>query len=344
MKRFVAACMTACLLMMMVPVIHHAKADQQFSDVKEEYFAFKEISYLTDKNIIKGFPDGTFKPSQTVTKRQAAVILARSLELDLTNVEDQGFEDVSKRTSGYAEISALTELGVIEKEDNFEPGSPLLRSEMAKWLKKAFDFEGAFLGHIFDVKDQELLPYVEALAAIGITVIPSDTGSFRPEMAVTRAQLVIFMTRVLEPSYRVSVPSAKYLMPELEFLMSKEEVKNKMTGYTLVGDRADGENSWMLTYSDYTLQMDNQNYTLNLLFKDNKLVSIFLNNNSSSDYEYLSADYKKAIDNQAKLLSEEIPFPMEKLDFEQAYFYTWRQNSVGYMLNSPGDISIYYTK
>ena len=46
-----------------------------FSDVSTDYWAHDYIEGLAKANIISGFPDGTFKPNDPVTRAQFAAIL-----------------------------------------------------------------------------------------------------------------------------------------------------------------------------------------------------------------------------------------------------------------------------
>ena len=52
---------------------------------------------LASRGIVKGFEDGTFKPSQSVTRGQMAKVLAMTLELDIENVKNPGFKGCSGR-------------------------------------------------------------------------------------------------------------------------------------------------------------------------------------------------------------------------------------------------------
>lgn len=47
----------------------------KFKDVEESRWSFKAIDYVTDKGYMKGFPDGTFKPSEPLTREQMAQVL-----------------------------------------------------------------------------------------------------------------------------------------------------------------------------------------------------------------------------------------------------------------------------
>src|SRR5690606_33462136 len=101
-----------------------------------------EIDYLVNRNIIRGYPDGTFKPSQTVTNAQAAVMVARALKLNVSNRPNPNYRDVTPKTSGYYEIAALVDEGILPKANQFKPGSAITRASMARILTRAFKLSG----------------------------------------------------------------------------------------------------------------------------------------------------------------------------------------------------------
>ena len=61
--------------------ISPAPAVQSFPDVNPGFWAFREIEALADSGITTGFPDGTFRPTDPVTRAQMATFLARALGL-----------------------------------------------------------------------------------------------------------------------------------------------------------------------------------------------------------------------------------------------------------------------
>ncbi|WP_442596575.1 S-layer homology domain-containing protein [Neobacillus sp. D3-1R] len=54
----------------------HAE-DIQFNDVKKESPIYETISWAVEKNLVKGYPDGTFKPNNVLTESQFAAIMSR---------------------------------------------------------------------------------------------------------------------------------------------------------------------------------------------------------------------------------------------------------------------------
>ena len=61
--------------------ISPAPASQTFPDVNPGFWAFQEIEALAASGITEGFPDGTFRPTNPVTRAQMATFLARALGL-----------------------------------------------------------------------------------------------------------------------------------------------------------------------------------------------------------------------------------------------------------------------
>jgi len=62
-------------------VISPAPASPTFPDVAPGYWAYQEIEALAAAEITTGYPDGTFRPTNPVTRAQMATFLARALGL-----------------------------------------------------------------------------------------------------------------------------------------------------------------------------------------------------------------------------------------------------------------------
>lgn len=58
-------------------------ARQAFTDVPPDHPLYNEIQRGAFYGIIKGFPDGTFKPDQPVTRAETAAIAVRAFERNL---------------------------------------------------------------------------------------------------------------------------------------------------------------------------------------------------------------------------------------------------------------------
>ena len=198
-KAALAASVATSAMVVLAPVNSDA-APATFPDLLSSSDHYQPVLNLTARGIIKGFPDGTFKPNRSVTRGQAAKIIALVTELDTKNVTDPGFTDVSKNDEYYGAIAALAKKGILigYKEDNtFRPNEKLTRGQMSKIITMAFDFaEAAKYDNKFtDVSQQNgYKGFIQTLISHKITNGTTAT-TFSPIAHVTRGQLASFVVR-----------------------------------------------------------------------------------------------------------------------------------------------------
>lgn len=175
-----------------------AKNEVKFKDVPKSHWAYESVLDMTNKGIVSGYPDGTFKPNNSVTRGQTAIFIGRALKLDTKGAKNPGFSDVNSKTSGADYIFSLTNQGVFSKSKKFNPNSPLTRAQMSKVIVEAFDIK-VVKGKTFkDVpKNHWAADYISTMAATGITSGKTKT-TFDPNSPVTRVQMVAFIDRTLD--------------------------------------------------------------------------------------------------------------------------------------------------
>lgn len=198
-KTGIFSILLALVLMLAVPFNASAAA---FNDVKGDFWASYEINRLVSKGLIKGYEDNTFRPQENVTRAQAAVTLARVLNLDTTQESKIEYEDVSKDYYAYKEIAAVTNADIMQgSEGKFNPDEALTRAQMATILAKAFDLKGNGTAAFADVaKDHYAYEAIDALYANKITT-GTEQNTYNPEQPTTRAHFVAFISRVLDNQY-----------------------------------------------------------------------------------------------------------------------------------------------
>ena len=160
-----------------------------------------QIEYLVDKGIIQGFPDGTFKPTNNVTRLQAVQMILNGLGVDVENYNapDPGFDDVNPNSYGYEYIAAAVDIGFIKgKADNtFDASGNLTRAQLAVILVSAYDLEGTYDGGFSDVPEGHWAhEVIGTLAANGIVQGYPD-NSYKPNEAVSRQHYSVFLYNVL---------------------------------------------------------------------------------------------------------------------------------------------------
>ena len=85
-----------------------AFAQNAFSDVPSDHWAYDAVSQLAARGIVEGYPDGTFKGKRTLTRYEYAVIVARLLPYISENggINPNAFVKKSD-LNGYAKLSDI---------------------------------------------------------------------------------------------------------------------------------------------------------------------------------------------------------------------------------------------
>ncbi len=210
MKKLFLVLMSVFLIFSLVPITQAQTTS--FKDVPESYVFYEEIQYLVDFEIISGFEDGTFKPNQSVTRGQAAIMLGRSLGLD-GQTKRTVFSDVPATSvaSGYIQEAYEWDIITGYPDGTFRPNEPVTRGQMAILLSRAFDLEiwADFKGNtdanvtFADVSPTSAAyPFIGLLVNAGITYGYTD-NTFKPDQAVTRGQFAAFISRTYDYMFEI---------------------------------------------------------------------------------------------------------------------------------------------
>lgn len=203
---------------------------KSFKDISKNYIYRDIINEMSDKNIISGYEDGTFKPNETITRKHAAALINRAVGLPKIEVFKQP-SDLSTKNAYYDDLKALLEADLLEVDGkgNINPNEPLKRSEMAKILVVAFNLTGSTTKSFTDVSStHEFYSYINTLYANNITT--GDNGKFMPEKTLSRAHFSVFMSRAMEDDTEIE----------------KEQIKDSEENYVIV-DKGNGQSTVVYT-------------------------------------------------------------------------------------------------
>ncbi|MGI5911884.1 MAG: S-layer homology domain-containing protein [Syntrophomonadaceae bacterium] len=108
-----------------------ATASSSFSDVTPQDPNLIYIQYISQLNLIKGFPDGTFHPREGLTRAQAAVVLAQAAKLYTPAVSATPFSDLPVDHWAAPYITAAARAGYIQgfPDGSFRPDEQLTRAQ-----------------------------------------------------------------------------------------------------------------------------------------------------------------------------------------------------------------------
>lgn len=176
-----------------------------FPDVKQ--YA-DEINYLAERNIIRGYTDGTFRPANSLTRLHAVQILLKARGITDFTAPDPNLTDMKPTSYGYAEVAKAVELGIISGKIGadgtryFDPSSYLTRGQMAKVIVEAAKLPKQQTTLFLDVLPTDgFHDYIATLAAERITGGYED-GTYRPANRISRQHFAVFIARMLDDRFK----------------------------------------------------------------------------------------------------------------------------------------------
>lgn len=183
---------------------------QAFIDVPVGAPFFHEISWLSNSGITTGYPDGSFRPQESVQRDAMAAFLFRKAGSPAGFVPPaiSPFRDLAPGDTFYKEITWLASKRITTGYDDgtFRPGTPVSRDAMAAFLYRyATTLAGApaypapATAPFSDVRPGDAFHREVSWAhAAGITTGYPD-GSFRPGAPVSREAMAAFLYRLTNP-------------------------------------------------------------------------------------------------------------------------------------------------
>ena len=171
---------------------------EPFPDVPESSVHREAVVELAAAGIIQGYPDGTFRPSQGVTRGQMSTFLARALDLDAPGESE--FTDVDASHPHHDGIHAVHEHGIVQgyPDGTFLPEQDVRRDQAASFIANGFGLEGGSTTHFTDVPADN--PHVEGIDALYQHDVTQGCGDaiYCPGDSLRRDQAATFLYRAID--------------------------------------------------------------------------------------------------------------------------------------------------
>jgi S-layer homology domain len=103
-----------------------------------------EVHLMASKLLVKGKAEGQFKPQDSISRVELAVLLTRALSITSTKTYNNRFSDVKGTEWFTNEFMASVEAGIIKGRTatTFDPNAPVSRQEAAAMIKRSMDYVG----------------------------------------------------------------------------------------------------------------------------------------------------------------------------------------------------------
>ena len=188
-----------------------------FKDVNDKYWAKPNIDILVGKGGIAGYPDGTFKPANTITAGEF-------VKIALYLLPDVKIENVITGSDWYKPYAEKAiEAGIVPDGmfDSKTWKQPIPRQKMAVISIKV----ATALGEDMNIENREALEkkfsdydkicqYCKesVINAVGKGIVGGyPDGTFKPEGSATRAEAAAMLVRVIDASQRLAVGATEEL-------------------------------------------------------------------------------------------------------------------------------------
>ncbi|MCM3760149.1 S8 family serine peptidase [Alkalihalobacillus oceani] len=169
-----------------------------FTDVQDDEWYAEAIYELVNQEIIQGYPDDTFRPSQTITRGEAAVMMTRALQLETSPYVGE-FLDVRRQSYAADYIQTMVDQEIFQgySDGSFRPHTAIPRGEVAVILNRSFEFAPDSRVIFPDVPPRYFAAEDIAVVAGADVAFGRPDGNFQPRTAVTRAEFAVFLSRAL---------------------------------------------------------------------------------------------------------------------------------------------------
>ncbi len=202
-----------------------------FSDVSTNHWAKDFIGELSARQILEGFPDGTFRPDAPVTRAQFAAMLRKAFTKGKIR-QGIAFKDVSTRYWAYSAIRDVYQMGFFNAfvGKDFNPTQSLSRLDILVALAQGLNYQPSgstdtILSVYSDATNisSEHRSLIAGLTQRGIVVNYPDVNLLNAERVATRSEVSALLYQALYSTGKVANISSQYVVGQQQQQIAVEE-------------------------------------------------------------------------------------------------------------------------
>lgn len=175
---------------------------KSFNDVKNDRWSYQAISEVTEAGYISGYSDNTFKPSDNITRVEAASIINNYLVKNNRITEDyttNNFSDVPENAWYIQAVNNVSALGIVKGDEfgRFNPDKTLSRAEMVSIINRMENYQNKGTYSFWDVNSNEWYAKDVQTAYSNGIVNGVSLVRFNPTGKVSREQFTTVIYNVM---------------------------------------------------------------------------------------------------------------------------------------------------
>ncbi|BAY12119.1 S-layer homology domain-containing protein [Calothrix sp. NIES-2098] len=195
-------------------------AQTTFSDVSSNYWAAQFIQQLSVRGVIAGFPDGSFRPEEPVTRAQFAAMVNKAFQ-KAPQRQAINFTDVPSNYWASSAIQQAYTIGFLSgyPGNRFEPNQAIPRQQVLVSLANGLEYSPRatventlqYFNDAYNIADYARSP-IAAATEKQIVVNYPNVKFLNPTATATRAQVAAFIYQALVSSNQASAINSPYIV------------------------------------------------------------------------------------------------------------------------------------
>ena len=198
-------------------------AQTTFSDVSSNYWAAQFIQQLSQLGVIAGFPDGSFRPEEAVTRAQFAAMVNKAFQKTQQR-QAINFTDVPSNYWASSAIEQAYAIGFLSgyPGNRFEPNQAIPREQVLVSLANGLEYSPSgnaestlqYFNDASNIASYARSP-IAAATQKQIVVNYPNVKFLNPTATATRAQVAAFIYQALVSSNQASAINSPYVVSNL---------------------------------------------------------------------------------------------------------------------------------
>ncbi|MEH2315196.1 MAG: S-layer homology domain-containing protein [Nostoc sp.] len=195
-------------------------AQTTFSDVSSNYWAAQFIQQLSQQGVIAGFPDGSFRPEEAVTRAQFAAMVNKAFQKTQQR-QAINFTDVPSNYWASSAIEQAYAIGFLSgyPGNRFEPNQAIPREQVLVSLANGLEYSPSgntqstlqYFNDASNIASYARSP-IAAATQKQIVVNYPNVKLLNPTATATRAQVAAFIYQALVSSNQASAINSPYVV------------------------------------------------------------------------------------------------------------------------------------